>query len=226
MSKKQDPSTPPPSDPNPSETPLQARPLANRQVCVYRVGQLLNQINWHAQQAWLLVDDQHASKVEMLLDELSLAARAAVPEPARASVEAVILSHGDWWGEGFDHPVHHNEHLLNVNETIRDTYACQDVDIAKVRADALAHIFPIDFHTALRDTCIRHLLAEQIPLLELGERVDQGLRPAGVSAWLYDPDIAADRVRNQNREGRPEPPWYVANRGLEPGELTPDRRWP
>jgi hypothetical protein len=227
MSKKQGRPTPPPPNPNLSGPPPQAGPLANRQVHVYRVGRLLNEIDWHAQQAWLLINYQHADRVEQLLADLSLEARAAVPESSRAGVEAAIVRHRDWWRREFDHLEHHHQTLLAVNERINEILADPDVDIhiAQARAEALDHIFPVGFHTSLREAVVGFLLLGEIPLLNLGEGVDQGIRPAGVSEWLYEPDIKPDPPRTRF-PGQREPPWYVANRGREPGELNPDSRWP
>jgi hypothetical protein len=225
MSTKKSRPTPPPPDPHPSGPPPQGGPPANRQVCVYRVGRLLNEIAWHAQQAWLLVDSQHADRVEQLLDDLSLEARSALPEPARKGVEADIVRHRDWWGRGFGHPDHHRQDLLAVNERIDETLASPDVGIARARAEVLRHSFPVGFHASLREVVEGHLVEDEIPLLNLGEVVDQGIRPADVSAWLYDPGIEPEELPITS-PGQREPRWYVANLGREPGELPPDRRWP
>jgi hypothetical protein len=225
MTKKKGRPTPPPSDPNPSGTPLQAPLPPNRQVSVYRLGRLLNQIDWHAQQAWLRMNHQHADSVEQLLDDLSLEARAAVPERARAGVEAAIVRHRDWWVRGYDHSDHHHHQtLLAVNERINEILESQEVDIAQARAEAFWLIFPDRFHMSLREVVVGFLLEGEVPFLNLGEGVDQGIRPGRVSEWLYDPDIPAP-PRNTT-PGRREPFWFVANRGWEPGELPPDRRWP
>src|SRR5262249_25100898 len=153
-----------------------------------RAGRLVNQIFWHAQQAWLRIDHQHARTVAQLLDDLSLAVRSAVPRPTQADVEAAVVRHREWWVGGFGHVEHHHESLIKVNEDIIWILQHQYDDIAKARAEAFWHIFPFDFHTSLREVVVRHLLEDEIPLLDLGECVDQGIRPA-VAEWLYDPDI-------------------------------------
>jgi hypothetical protein len=169
----------------------------------------------------------HASTVEQLLNELSLEARFALPEPERTHVENAVVRHRDWWHAGFDHADHHHQTLLAVNETIHDILADPQggITIAMARSEALEHVFPVDFGASLRDVVVRHLLPVEVSLITLGECVDQGIRPADVAAWSYDPTIQPIEAQNTT-PGQRELPWLVANRGREPGELPPDRRWP
>jgi hypothetical protein len=161
-----------------------------------------------------------------LLEDLSLVARAVVNERSRPSVEAEFLSFRDSWVGGFNQPVHHVENLLNVNSAIHQEYVSEMVDILTARAKVLESIYSLTFAKTLRYAFLNHIVDGHLSLLDLGACVDQGLRPAGVATRLFDPKIAANENRRQGEVGRQEPPWYLANRTWEPGELPPDSGWP
>ena len=105
--------------PGAAESPGEA---AHPLVAAYAGGRLLNQLDWHVQQAWLLpaIDDfqaaqLHADAVHDILTGLSLNLRTALPAPAQGRFHDLFLGKRDEWDRLYGMP----GHLVSVESTAR-----------------------------------------------------------------------------------------------------------
>lgn len=79
----------------------------NAFVTAYQTGRLLNQLDWHLQQAWLLpaIDwqeaRQHAKKVSDILSTLAWALHPALAPEAKMRLSESLLAQRDEWDRVF-----------------------------------------------------------------------------------------------------------------------------
>jgi hypothetical protein len=214
-------------------------PIAYPLVAAYEAGRLLNQLDWHLQQAWLLHwllqrgAHGHAAEVGDTLTQLTSTLRQAVPLTVRERVHESCLACRDEWSSHFGSPGHFDE-IDNQSRFLRDELS-QDGEIApdavraEVWGDALRAVKPIA--QKLYEAAEAVLDERSRLALGLGRCIDCGLRPRDV-------------FRHMSREpaeccASPSPgvsPWSLPAeaastsspfllRGVAPGEIPPEQGW-
>jgi len=212
----------------------------------YAVGRLLNQLDWHLQQAWLLPASdckearRHAATVGDILTQLRLTLRQAMSGTVRERVHEVILGRCDHWATHFGSVGHSDEIYAQAAllryELTQDSEIDPDAIRAEYWADALRSVK--GFAPQLFEA-VENVLDETSRLaLGLGRCIDRGLRPREVHRYMSrkpaecctspSPDVdpwclpeeAADKVADLTCTASP-----FLLRAVAPGTIPPEQGW-
>jgi hypothetical protein len=203
-------------------------------IAAYNVGRWLNELNFVLQQAYFL-SKAHMDEAESILQALGRAVRDLVPVNERARLRARVTAHvrallrtvrgGQHW-----------EDITDYNASLNDDYPY--VDLEGRREMALLPVF--EAVAATRRSIQASLRNDQDARLafELGELVDQGIRPADVHVHLYKPPppgpkyegpkrtLSAKYVQeSRGRRVQEGPQNLLANVTLRAGEVSPTGDW-
>lgn len=172
------------------------REIGNRSVeqpliPVWDAGRLFNRLRFHADQVWLLMDDEQRTIAEALWDEFSLAGRDIFPsvqdqdqfrDVVQASREAC------WRGFGSTH------HYALIDATKRQLFdrirLDENATIEELRHEGIAGVTR-GFRQTLQSLQleIEHQLAEvQCRVLRLAMHMDSGVRPMSPSPEMFEED--------------------------------------
>jgi hypothetical protein len=212
----------------------------------YEAGRLLNQINWHMQQAWLLwsrLPHQSSAldrQTRQALCQLALALRRTQGvrdrDRAQKPANAALQGWQDWYRS-----LGHRDALENQANELRylHTYG-PEIGFFETRNELCSEALkPVTaLYADLRQSIRSELSDSALQALELGECVDRVVRPPNVFRYLYQPEpLQRHLAPGDNPFTRTtvlpaaissEPEWYehyLANRSLQAGEIPPQDGW-
>jgi hypothetical protein len=164
----------------------------NALVAAYEAGRLLNQLDWHLQQAWLLPAitwkeaRQHATEVSDILSALARIVRPALAATAGIQLSESILAQRDRWDRDFG-SIWHIGKIEGKSDYIRYELA-QEVDCdlpAFLEDNWRVELYWVEnFSTAISTSILAELDERGQRALELGLWVDRGVRPRAAYRYL------------------------------------------
>jgi hypothetical protein len=185
-----------------------------RLLAAYELGRLLSRFRFHGAQMALLLGD-NVSQVEDVLAEITKGSRRLRPPGGRQEIQAWVT-----------------ERVQEVTEEYRDAEAlsdlrhdlAEDVEQAPGETDALAKVEWYARTVGILSQRLRDRFVEAFPgggvALELGEVVDEGLRPPKV--WGHCLKV----IRPGPSFSDPDaPPAQFALVPVVPGGVAPDQGW-
>jgi hypothetical protein len=162
-------------------------------VAAYRVGALLNQLDWHMQQAWIIRTSSGARKHDERACEAFVAlgtmVRWSVALKQRDGLQAFVVEKSRCWKKGFNSGCHREEHAEAIKELWNELDRADGMDGDVIRTQVCQTLlrFVTDLHKQVRTTITEALEDFGKLALGLGECVDRGVRPAGIYQFLYSP---------------------------------------
>jgi hypothetical protein len=179
---------------------------------------LLNQLDWHAQQAWLLpvLDGegarQHAAAVRDILTAFPAKLGPALSTAAGEKLHDVLLSHRDKWDRLYGSPGHRDEIQGTAQLLEREFLEGGDFSPSVLREeqwlDALRNVR--NFTSALSDSISAELNEDCQRALRLGRWIDRGVRPRDVYRFLC----------RWVRTGPPQPSGSINPWSVTPGSAS------
>jgi hypothetical protein len=206
-----------PQNLQPGRTPVGGKP-SGPLVAAYDSGRLLNRLDWHAQQAWLLpfLDSkearQHAVAVRGILTSLPAKLGPALSTAAGDRLHDDLLSRRDEWNSLFNSPGHLSEiedaAQLLQRELAWEGDLCPSILREESWFDALRDVRKFTSAVSewiwaeLNETCQR--------ALRLGRWIDRGVRPRAVYRLM------CRWARTDPPQSSPQP-----SGGIDPWSVTP-----
>jgi hypothetical protein len=157
-------------------------------LAAYELGRSLNELSWSVQVAYLGSCDVARARVVRLLEELSTLVRRAVPDDAREDLGSAFLDASRSFEECF-RTDNRSEQLWQAAEEVERWSAGGGESLRESReAECRLLLLAVGgFAPGLRLRSVGAMDAAAAKALELGETVDQALRPAPAYRFLYDP---------------------------------------
>jgi hypothetical protein len=190
-------------------------------LAAYEAGKLLNQLDWHLQQAWLLLAldsheaSEHYQAVFQILTDLPARVNPAVAAIDQERLCNFVLGKRDEWERYFRSPGHRSE-IESTADFVKYELSQEfaDIDPRRLReefwADALRMIrnFPEDVYAAVAAILSEH----SRQALALGRWIDRGIHPR---------EVYRDMSRSVPQELTDPPPFLGVNpfqvvTGMEP----------
>jgi hypothetical protein len=214
-------------------------------VAAFEAGRLLNQLDWHLQQAWLLpainlhAAKQHAQEVAQCLTELTGHLCTVLPVPVRKGFLHFLTTQRHEWGTLLFSVAHRD----SVNDAVVDIQQVLsqggDVSPSRFREECWAKAlrWVIGFAPYLYETVHVNLDDNGQRALLLGHWLDQGLHPREVYRLMCrPPSVAANPPQARISPlgcGTQNPPTTMLSQDTEApaplfpltGEMIPDPGW-
>jgi hypothetical protein len=164
----------------------------NALVAAYDTGSLLNQLDWHLQQAWLLpaIDwqeaRQHAKEVADILSALARTLRPTLDATAEMQLSESMLGRKDEWNRAFGSLGHangiHGRSAAICNELAQEV----DCDLpAFLEENWRVELHWLEnFSAGISRSILAELEEHGHRALELGRWVDRGVRPRAAYRYM------------------------------------------
>jgi hypothetical protein len=192
-------------------------------VASYHIGELLNQFNWHGQQAALLQNkDHHTSQTLNVLINLALATRDLFTAP-REELQNFILEEPEKWSTWLgslgqlrcwapaDDPEEESQSWDNNDES-PESAIYTDHDLLRISYGLVLREHRL-IYQRIRAAIEKPLDDASRVALHLGEAIDQGLRRQDVIWFMHAPEVPV--IHGE----------YISTQSIEPGQIPPRYNW-